>query len=647
MKKRRRVPARKAPRPTPPAPPRRRLWPFVLGPFLAVLAYRSVGSFELVGDARFLILENSFAHSLEHLGATLVHDYFWSSSGNIIPYWRPVTRVSWLFEWQLFHGWAGGYAWINVAWHALGALGVAALARALGLSRSIALASSVVYALHPIAIEPVSLVMARSDVVAASASVWAVVSWHWLRRRARGWPVWGLHVAALALALGSKEAALVLPVVLGLMAALAGDFAPAERRRLLLLVPSAVLALAYFFARKLLLERQAPGLSATTIALDPLRVVTGLGFYLRETAPLRLSSGLRELPIAEAKSAAFLAKTLLTLGALSALAVFARRRGQTAWLGVLGWVVLALLPVLLPKDIAVPTEVAKYPLADRWAYHALAPALLAWGFLVEHAASVLAARYRVLHERGLLAAGALLACWSLAMLWTSSADRAELASDLAMLDNEDRVFYQAIPPEYRTRWDDCRHDERVLAKASLLREPGRVVELAPAAIARCGTPELDLYYLEALVALGRFELAEPVARRLAAKPPHDRRAHGRVAALAATALLERGQTPEARPLVESAVRLGSLGCRSFVALAEAARRAGRLAEAAAHAETAYECGGRRDASLLVAGATWLAAAGERERARSLLERTRGLALTPDQAEQARALERDLPRSPAP
>lgn len=623
-------------------PPRARFWPFWLAPLLALIANRSVTGFEFVGDARFLILENRFAHSLEYLSATLAHDYFWSSSGNIIPYYRPFTRLSWLFEWQAFRDWAGGYALVNVSWHASAALGLAWLGVTLGLSRAVAVGVAVVFALHPIAVEPVSLIMARSDVVATSAAIWAVASFCVLRRRTSP-GLWLLHCVATALALGSKEAALALPLVLVSWSLASGDFArPLALSRLRPLLPSVLLGASYFALRKLLLERQAEGLSATTLAFDPLRIVACFGLYLRETFPFGVRSAIRELPIAEAKSVGCVSLTLLVLGFFAASFVAAVRRRETSLVALHAWFGLALLPVLLPKDIAVVTEAAKYPLADRWLYFALGPALLVWATWLDRGLGTLSEPRR---SRVLRLGGAVLGGWAAVMLARSNADRAELGSDLALLDNEDRVFYQGIPEEYRTAWDHCRHDERMLARASLSRQPAKILELAPAALARCSAPELDLYYLEALVALGRFEEAESVARRLAAEPPRDRRAHGRVAALVGTTLVARGRTAEARPFVESAVRLGALPCSSFVAMTEAARKAGRLVEAAAHAETAFECGGQKDPSLLVAAATFLGQAGERERARSLLARTRGLTLSSDQADQARALESELGTSP--
>ena len=81
---------------------------FVVPPLLAVVAYRHASHVEFVGDTRFLIAENAFIRSLSYWSETLVHDYFWSSSGQIIPYWRPFTKLSWLLEWRWFQGWAGG-----------------------------------------------------------------------------------------------------------------------------------------------------------------------------------------------------------------------------------------------------------------------------------------------------------------------------------------------------------------------------------------------------------------------------------------------------------------------------------------------------------------------------------------------------------
>ena len=55
-----------------------------------------------VADARFLLADNRYLDGWSAWRATLTHDYFWSSSGALIPYWRPLTKLSWLVEAQAF-----------------------------------------------------------------------------------------------------------------------------------------------------------------------------------------------------------------------------------------------------------------------------------------------------------------------------------------------------------------------------------------------------------------------------------------------------------------------------------------------------------------------------------------------------------------
>jgi len=236
----------------------------------------------------------------------------------------------------------------------------------------------------------------------------------------------------------------------------------------------------------------------------------------------------------------------------------------------------------------------------------------------------------------------LVVAWAVLMLARSTADRAELASDLAMLDNEDRIFYRQIPERFRTHWDDCRHEQRVLVKALMQGRASEAAGRGGAALERCpDDPDVQLYVLDALVQLRQFQEAEPLALKLVASPPRDLRNHGRLAFLAGVTLLNRGETLRAKPLLEKAVRLGQTSCRSFIALAEAAKARGRVVEAAAHLETAFQCSGGKDASLRVAAATWLLDAGEREPAHRALAGLRGLSLSDDQAQQVTALRRAL------
>ncbi len=186
---------------------------WLLAPLAVLWVFRGVAAFDFVADARFLIAENTYIRDLHQLWPTLTRNYFWSSSGAAIPYWRPLTKLSWLLEYQLFAGWPGGYMLVQLGWFLLGVLGVQGLARGLGCARSWAATAGLLFGLSPVAIEPVCLLMARSDVVAGTAAVWSVLAF--LRWQARGSAAWAaLHLVAAVLALASKESAVILAPVL-------------------------------------------------------------------------------------------------------------------------------------------------------------------------------------------------------------------------------------------------------------------------------------------------------------------------------------------------------------------------------------------------------------------------------------------------
>jgi hypothetical protein len=602
------------------------LW-WLVAPLAAVVAYRSVARFDFVADARFLILDNQLIRGMGQLFPNLSHDYFWSSSGNQIPYWRPVTKGSWVLERLAFGDWAGGFLLVQLGWHVLGVLGVQILGRWMGLSRGSALVAGLVLALHPAAIEPVAMIMARSDVVAASSVVGSVIGWLAWRRTGRlGWAA--LHVIAAATAVGSKEQAAFLPALLALRVLIEGGFARERWRAFLPVVPAAVVVAGYLLVRQAVLA--AAGMPGGALAIDPVRIAGGLSLYLTNTWPLALSSSVRDVSLAEARSGGFLLRAAVVAAVALAVGISSHRRRDADALTLLAWALLALSPVLLTRDIFVPTEQAKYSLADRWLLHALAPATLLW----LHLARQLGASA----ERVVLAAGT---GWGLVMLAGATPARAEFATEAAMLGNEDRVFYLAVPPQYRTPEDRCRYKQRKVVRASFRGDHAAIPDLSRDAMAACGDrPEIAVELLRALVASNRLDEAEPIARRLAEHPPVDRRSHAELARLVGIVLANRKAQPGA------GASPPAVDCRSFIARAEAARAAGDIKEAVAQIDHAFTCGGERDSSLLVAAATWLVASGDGAAARAVLRRLEGRTLGEDQSAQVAALDRAIKGEPS-
>ena len=163
-----------------------------------------------------------------------------------------------------------------------------------------------------------------------------------------------------------------------------------------------------------------------------------------------VGSGVRNLPIAEARSWGFIVRAVLVLGALAGVALYAARRDRFL-LALLAWALLALLPVLLTADISVPVGADTLPVSDRWLYHALGPTIVAWVRLVEPLARTLPV------QRALTAGAAVWAAW---MLVRCSAE------------------------------DRCRFEERKVARAQLRGDSDATDAAAREALAVCGrTPE--------------------------------------------------------------------------------------------------------------------------------------------------------------
>src|SRR4051794_14046647 len=114
---------------------------------VTALAYAGSLGYGFVADARFLIQDNRYLDSWTWLRDTLTHDYFWSSSGATIPYWRPLTKLGWLVEARLWGRSAAAFHAVQVAWLLLAVAGVYALARQLGVGRRWAWAAALLFGL--------------------------------------------------------------------------------------------------------------------------------------------------------------------------------------------------------------------------------------------------------------------------------------------------------------------------------------------------------------------------------------------------------------------------------------------------------------------------------------------------------------------
>jgi Fe2+ transport system protein FeoA len=528
-----------------------------------------------VGDARFLIEHNGLMADPDGWRAALARDYFHSSSGNFIPYWRPWTRLSWWLEYQLWGTSPIGYHAVQVFWHVTSAGLAMGVARALGAGQLAAGVTGLTFGLHPAAAEPVNLVMARSDVVCVAASLAALLGWlRWSRGEGRGW-LW-FSLAGWCLALGSKESSVAILPALGVNAAATAWWRTRGwRAHVGALAPFAALAALAALGRALVLGPD----SASSITIDPLRIGVGLAESIRAAVPGPLETNLRSLGRAEAASLPVLMRSLVTLAVAGGAFALALRRRHAGALTVLVWGVAALAPVLMVGEVHVPGAAGKIALADRWVLPAAAAAAI-W---------IPWALARPVSPRAFGLSAAMIAAWALLVVALSPAVHERYANELALLGVEDRD-YLATPAEHRTRQDDCRARERAVVRAVGRRAWEEVLARTGTHDAGCAS-DLDQGFnrLVALDAIGDFPAAATLSEALVRSPQLDQRHRLPLLHLRGRALVQTGRVEAGLAALRAARTAGLQACGLLVDEAEALAKLGRRRDAEAAVAAARAC----------------------------------------------------------
>ena len=306
-------------------------------------------------------------------GSPLVH----SSSGwwraFLSPYWppelgaslyRPLTVASYVLDWHL-----DGPAWfhaVNVLWHVGASVLVAALTRR-WLDDSAALVAGVVFAVHPVHVEAVAMVVGRAELMGAVFVLLAVYAA--LERRSVGW-----SAACWALGLLCKENAAVAPALI-VTAWACGVGRPSRRQVALFVVSWVVVGVAYLAAREAVLHRYpAPIIMAAVfIGQRPsparLTAVAALADVTRLLlVPLKLRadySPQERTIVSTPLDWRFAAGALCVIGWLT-LAAAAWRRGRRVEVLGLAWMAIAFAPVsnlLFPVGILIAERTLYLPSA--------------------------------------------------------------------------------------------------------------------------------------------------------------------------------------------------------------------------------------------------------------------------------------------
>ncbi|MEW6755690.1 MAG: tetratricopeptide repeat protein [Candidatus Latescibacterota bacterium] len=271
--------------------------------------------------------------------------------------YRPLVQASYAVNHALGGADVAGYHALNLALHLLNALLVWVLAGLLLGDEAASLAAGLLFAVHPLACEPVNYISARSASLATFfvlAGVWAVLG---LVRRGPTPGRLGLLAGAYAAGLLSKEIAVALPGLALLCLGLGrhGDAAHAAVRPLparSALVVLGGLTLLYLAGTHALIGRslqQAPrGLGPHLLT----QAKAGVFYLWKAAMPVGLSVE-PAFRVAAGPAEAAVASSALLLGSLGFLLWWGRRHCGLLVLAA-GWFLLGLLPTfLVPLNVLV------------------------------------------------------------------------------------------------------------------------------------------------------------------------------------------------------------------------------------------------------------------------------------------------------
>ncbi len=517
------------------------LVPAVAG-VLAFAAFANSLAGDFVWDDRILIVEGRLAQAWGRLGEVFGRDFFYRAElDEVYGYYRPLTTLSYLWDYRWWRLEPFGYHLTNVLLHAVATAGSGWILLRLGVARCAAGVAAALFAVHPIHSESVAWIAGRTDVLAFCCCLLALGLE--LHRRGPAWqspaPVAARPaylVAALAAYLGgllAKETAVLLPLWLFAVDALA------YRRRLFAclaaVAPYGVVTLAYAIVRFAILDIAGPGRPAEhtlgNVALSAApTVVRYVGMLL---LPWQQSAYLMHPYV---KSLAE-PRLWLSLSALAGLAwagrVALRREGWASPLGLaVAWLTLSFLPLLNLVRPAGPPDMGAM-LAERFLYFPSLP--FAW--LVGLAAEAGWRRRRGLAFGlvAMLVVGGLLATARRNRVW-----RDEATFLRATLEQEPRsvLLWARLAQHHLSRQE--------LDAAAEAIEKARVVDASGRALL---SAEALLYHLR-----GEPERALPLQERFVRQA-----GRGSAAARNNLAYLYRsnGRSDEARRILEGLIAEGS------------------------------------------------------------------------------------------
>jgi Flp pilus assembly protein TadD len=160
------------------------------------------------------IVDNPYLRDLGNIPEFFTSTRYFSPSEPTARHYRPLLLASYALNFSLGGESPVGFHVYNALLHAAGSLVLAALALALGLPAPLAWGAGLLFLAHPLNTEAVDYASARSSLQSGVFTLLALYGFIRFRRAARRGGIWlGISLAAAAVAVLSKEVAVVIPAL--------------------------------------------------------------------------------------------------------------------------------------------------------------------------------------------------------------------------------------------------------------------------------------------------------------------------------------------------------------------------------------------------------------------------------------------------
>lgn len=339
----------------------RRFGPLLVPAILAFAVQSPSLSHGFAGDDFLILLDNPQITGSSSLSELLLTDWFDSGGKGAIGYYRPVTKASFRLTWALAGPSPFAFHAGSLAAHAAAVLFLTALLVQL-FDRRVALVGASLWGLHPMTVQAIQNVTARSDVLAGAffLGTLALVA-TWARTGRSAWLAAAFLSAALAI--GSKESAVLVPLAAGAVVLALG----LGRRRAVVAFAATGLSAAVLLSLRLAVLHVSP-LANSLSSLDPGRrlasIFKAIGTYALSLLAARPIVRLPQVP-SGFLDPGVVAGVAVTVALLAVLASTRLRSPAALGVVVLG---TSLVPALAIWHLRIPMWKDEIPVAERWLY---------------------------------------------------------------------------------------------------------------------------------------------------------------------------------------------------------------------------------------------------------------------------------------